>query len=884
MTEEMYMEFNKEYYDDAKNIIKGLLKSPLKEETIYNFNSVQNMIEEELSDEYISIWTNLVDYVKALRNGNCPGIVGTIINGDNCVKDYYVPQGDNTAWQIFKNQLENKEINGKKIYSMEEVEGLEQNTLTILKNLSEDTSEGSAVKGLVMGYVQSGKTTSIEALITMAADWGYNVFIMLSGIIENLRIQNLNRLKKDIEYGDNGNIHWNFVDGRNLTLTPIQDLIESRKKIVIVNLKNSKRLSNLENWLLHASDATLKKAKILIIDDEADQAGLNTCDINNNERSVINGQITKLLDNYLNKFGAMNYIGYTATPYGNFLNEEGSIYPKDFIFMLPKSKKYIGAQEIFGYEELLDKKVDGLNIKREITKDELKVINSIENGEHSSLPKSLKDAVCWFICCLATYRKKNIVAPLTMLIHTNRKTKTQKQISDAISDWINNNVKENLLYRCRKVYEKEVNKLTRQNFYDVMDNYGTLIEDYLSFEEIEEDIQEILSIHVDYAKNIEQEVKYSRGLHSVIDNCVISSVLDETENPRLAYPEKDKVDFATGFIVTGGDTLSRGLTLEGLVVTYFCRKVLTCDTLMQMGRWFGYRVGYELMPRIWLDDKNLQQFIDLTKVEIELRRDLEKYEFGVSPKECGPIINIEFNSRMNITSKSKSQSATTAEFDFSGISNQTVLFDNNINTHDYNLLCTNNFINKLNFEESKTVKGNLVSYNVNYDEIIDYLKKYIFCGESSFAKNKDNFCNWVLKNEKCEKWNVILGGTTSGVKGNWPVGKVLRTKINRYDNEKYFSIGALRNPGDVISDMKENEIVGCNTEKERLEARSKYNIPQLIIYNIDASGYPKSYTSNRSPINMQCDIIGLYINIPGVPRKSGTKSITISLSNRGDDE
>ena len=106
----------------------------------------------------------------------------------------------------------------------------------------------------------------------------------------------------------------------------------------------------------------------------------------------------------------------------------------------------------------------------------------------------------------------------------------------------------------------------------------------------------------------------------------------------------------------------------------------------------------------------------------------------------------------------------------------------------------------------------------------------------------------------------------------------------RYDNEKYFSIGALRNPGGVISDMKENEIVGCNTEKERLEARSKYNIPQLIIYNIDASGYPKSYTSNRSPINMQCDIIGLYINIPGVPRKSGTKSITISLSNRGDDE
>jgi hypothetical protein len=96
-----------------------------------------------------------------------------------------------------------------------------------------------------------------------------------------------------------------------------------------------------------------------------------------------------------------------------------------------------------------------------------------------------------------------------------------------------------------------------------MDNYGTLIEDYLSFEEIEEDIQEILSIHVDYAKNIEQEVKYSRGLHSVIDNCVISSVLDETENPRLAYPEKDKVDFGRldSSIEKNGEFLTKIMTM-----------------------------------------------------------------------------------------------------------------------------------------------------------------------------------------------------------------------------------------------------------------------------------------------------------------------------------
>ena len=408
-----------------------------------------------------------------------------------------------------------------------------------------------------------------------------------------------------------------------------------------------------------------------------------------------------------------------------------------------------------------------------------------------------------------------------------------------------------------------------------MDNYGSMIDDYLNFEEIEEDIREIINIPVDYTKSINQEIKYSRGLHSVIDNCVISSLLDETENPRLVYPEKGKVDYATGFIVTGGDTLSRGLTLEGLITTYFCRKVSTCDTLMQMGRWFGYRVGYELMPRIWLDDKNYQQFIDLTKVEVELRRDLEKYELGTTPLECGPIINIEFNSRMN----------GTAEYDFSGVSNQTVLFDKDILIHEYNKKVTSDFIDNLSLEESNTISGNMVSREVDYTRIIDLLKNYKFCEAATFSKNVDHFCEWVSQNEKYYKWNVVLGGTQNGNKGDWPVGKVSRTKLNRYDNLEYFSIGSLRAPGDVVSDMNKNEIIGCNTEKERLEARSKYDIPQLLIYNIDANAVPDTYTkSNRSPINMNCDIVGLYIYIPGVPRKNGTKSITIALSNRSDEE
>ena len=100
----------------------------------------------------------------------------------------------------------------------------------------------------------------------------------------------------------------------------------------------------------------------------------------------------------MDKLGSMNYVGYTATPYGNFLNELKSIYPKDFIYMLPKSGKYIGPQEIFGFDRLPEKQADGLNIIRNIGIKDLSELNKIELGQYNPIPESLKDAICWFIC------------------------------------------------------------------------------------------------------------------------------------------------------------------------------------------------------------------------------------------------------------------------------------------------------------------------------------------------------------------------------------------------------------------------------------------------------------------------------------------------------
>ena len=867
-----YKKFNDIKYDAAKTSVYHLLKSGMKLEALYDF-SIVKQLSSGFDDSYEEIWTDFVDYVKLLDDGVISNDGHLISIGQK--SHYKIPENENSAWQTFKEHLVNKGI-----YTFEEINGLEKSANKILNNLSPDTKESGAIKGLVMGYVQSGKTNSIESLMTMAADYGYNVFIILSGIIENLRKQNLNRFRDDIEYAKNSNIHWEFIEQVTKATPKAYQLINSGKKIVIVSLKNSKRLANLRDWLFSSGDASLINAKVLVIDDEADQAGLNTKDVNgkDEERSKINKLITELIDNYCDRVGGMNYIGYTATPYGNFLNEIKSIYPKDFIYMLPKSPKYIGAMEIFGYEELSDKKADGLDIVRTVSNEELEELTRIESGEFMPLPNSLKDAICWFICTLATFRAQKKISPVTMLIHDNRKTANHIVIARAIKDFINDTEKEKLISRCETVYQFETNRFTRQDFYDVMSDYGREIGKYLPFEELKPYIEEILSYEMDHAKNIDDQIVYSKGINSVIDNSIIKNILDETEQPRLIYPDKDcGIDYATGFIVTGGDTLSRGLTLEGLTTSYFTRKSDTVDTLMQMGRWFGYRIGYELLPRLWIDDKTNIKFTELTKVEAELRNDLNKYELGTSPEECGPVILSTFNTR--ITSKSKMQSAIAYELDYRGQSSQTILFDKDEEIQRFNVELTDEFTSKYDYHISYNLNSNLVAMNIDFKEIGEYLRKFKFCAQSSFFNNMESFCDWIdnCNLENLKKWNLIVAGN-GPVGEDGSVGKISRSKKIESDDLSYFNIAVLRRTTDIASDLDPDKyIIDMNDEKNIIEARSKYNTPQLIIYKIDGRVTPSKITKNRTPINMDTDIIGLYIYVPGILKKNNTHSIHINI-------
>ena len=869
---------NEKYWEILKKISK-LRSGGLSWSFLYNYDFIKNNINFEIN-EYKEIWDKLVSHIKGIEEGIIPTEQGNLID-TNAINNFEEPINPRSAWQCFKEQQM-----AKQVYSLEEIANLTKVTLTTLNHMSLETKD--PIKGMIVGYVQSGKTTSIEALITMAADYGFNLFIVLSGIIENLRQQNLTRLKSDIEYGKNGNIHWVFSP--DLKTDSVYNFLNSDKKVVTVCLKNSTRLQNLRNWIFDNSEQGLKNTKILLIDDEADQASLNTRDISSSEKSKINELISEIVNN--KKVKAMNYVGYTATPYGNFLNDIAT-YPKDFIYTLPKSIKYIGAEEIFGNPETDNENLaNGLNIKREILQndriDEIQMIKDIEKGDSNELPESLKDAICWFLITASVFRIKGRTDPVSMLIHTNLKVDTHRKMYEAIKKWIQSQDDNSLLNRCEEVYDKLVIK--KEDFYNVMRDYPLDIEDIPKFKLLEKELIQFIKEEPRFLKIDEKEkIHYNKGINMIVDNCSINDYTNEYEYARLAYPkQEDNVDFSTAFIIIGGNTLSRGLTIEGLTTTYFCRQTGQMDTLMQMGRWFGYRIGYELLPRIWLDRSNLEKFEELARVEYELRKNLKKYDYRITPKDYGPIIQNSYLTRFSITSKGKMQSSIAAKMNYLGAKAQTTLFDKNEQIQIENIKICENFINGLGEFKSayNEEMSNIIKEDVPFEVIKnELLLKFHFCNRSNFFNNINSFCEWIdkIEDEDLKKWNIIISGVKPNQKAPWRIANKLLYKAERlkkkgFDGENYFSIGSLRTTKDLVSDVYVEGGVNNKTESEIIEIRESIKKPQLIIYRIYGQSIAKS--DKREDLNLDNDLMGMYLFVPNDGKKeykNYEQEVTIKL-------
>ena len=861
---------------------------------------LDSMIEDEMwpNDLNRKRWLEYVKYFRKIHpklvETEGKTVIGIDEQGFN--NTFLVPSGAASTWEQYKKALRDS-------LGPQSIVDIEKSCHWVMNHLKEETDYRDPVKGLVTGSVQSGKTANMCGLISMAADCNWNFFIVLSGTIDNLRKQTRDRFRRDLKTSEG--VLWKILDfsgedknfsAQHLTLNPLGKKAFAYRYATVC-LKNKRRLESLIDWLYSEENRT-QKLRIVVIDDEADQASINTAEITEDEeqdRVAINRLIVNLVngrkaDGTLPKvhFQSMNYISYTATPYANVLNEAPgeSLYPKDFICTLPESSEYFGPKVIFGNDE---KDIPDFGIIRNISTSDDKELKKLHKGHQTSLPSSMKSSIAWFLCAsgIIRFRNRKKKKSISMLIHTTAIQNQHFNVYDAIGLWLQN--KNNVLETCETVYKDEIGKVTVNDLKASNPEYGFLDEvddKYPEFSEIKEFVIEMLTEIQSIKLEDDNSLSYGKGIHLCVDNCKANREAEEGTVLRIVYPNDSQLaemDTDPVFIVIGGNTLSRGLTIDGLVCSYFSRNSNQADTLMQMARWFGYRKGYELLQRIWMTTAVQEKFEALAKIDSDMKEEIQRFmERGISPSQFGPRIrNIPEIKSFRITSKKKSQMAEFDDFDFRGDSYETTDFVNDAFLKS-NLLKTRQFLNRLSSLTipfvSSTGKG-FVWDKIPAVEIKKFLfNDYHIYDKSSLYNNLPVFFEWLEKEQEDGHyifWNVaVIDGDNKvelwDISESISVGKIERTKK---DNKDHIDIGSLRSGIDALIDVKESELNSEEAMKLKTVLKKKQNIiasrsdlrlndvPLLLIYCIKQDGGVTK--GRRIQMDADEDIIGISIIVSG---------------------
>lgn len=911
-----------EEYNECKQWIADKIKqgsdweevSRLPEEEFYKLQNEDLIIPPDM--DFVE-WSDMVKTIHANYSQISITELFGLSDGDR--NKLRVPIDFGSAWVRYKRYLLGK-YDGKPKMSSNAVVMIENNCYWMLNHLKRETRSTGPVKGLVMGSVQSGKTANMIGLVTMAADYDWNVFIILSGTIEVLRKQTRNRFSNDLS--KSGGLSWHVLDyTRNpnhmididtgdvysldsLSLNDFQEGSPQKNKwlhrYVFVCLKNSKRLKSLISWL-HAQKRAVKM-RVVVIDDEADQASINTVKMEDakNEDEIERTAVNRLIIDLVNgsdcegnkattQFQAMNYVSFTATPYANVLNEayRDSLYPKNFICSLPESKEYFGIKAIWGSK--IDEHYSGLNIVRTIDNSEMEGIKGLHNGSVSTLPSEMQKSIAWFLCAAAILRERGYKKPISMLIHTTGFQNGHFEEYDLLQEWFEReSATGKILELCKSTYEYEKDEFRLKDLEEGYSEYELLNEvsdEFPEFKDIKDDIELLIRNVVNIGLGDSGQFIYQEnGIHLCVDNCKANSVAEEDTYLRIVYPDEKELSNmkkAPVFMVMGGNTLSRGLTLEGLVCTYFARNVNHADTLMQMARWFGYKRGYELLQRIWLPIHVQQKFQQMEEIDERLKEEFEDFmEKGKSPSEFGPrIVSASKIARFLLTSKNKSQNMIPCDLDFSGDSYEITQYENNDIELERNIRVTEEFLEGIgDAKKSDAIESAYYWDGVDSDYILnEFIAKYKIFDCSSLHEDIPIFTKWMGQmNEdgKYLKWNVAVAGDEKA-KSRWTVrnadvGKIERSRLKKYD---YIDIGSLRSGRDILSDIcveslseEKKKIFSDGKRSGKNLKRLKYelgysDIPLLLLYRIDhEKGNENKY---RTKIGTNQDIIGFSIVIAG---------------------
>lgn len=764
---------------------------------------------------------------------------------------YAGPTENSVYWNFVKTRLEHE---GR---SKIEIEEVLDSSSTILGLLDPPASQVAfSSRGLVLGYVQSGKTTNFIATAAQAADSGYRLIVVLSGVTNNLRKQTQDRLERSLTGTNPNNWHWltsldaDFNESKNAN----QLLSPPGNRVIAVIKKNNSRLKSLKKWLNSAPLLTRQGLPVLFIDDEADQATINSAKVAHRQ-TAINKTLTEILDT---KFLPRHaYLGYTATPFANILSDartEQQLFPRDFIYPLKRPENYFGAEQLFGRNPLAEEEQEisqGRNIVISVSFKDRSQLGKLANTNsvvtEPTLPNSLLEAIKWFIVSTAARRyrsKKNKFS--TMLIHTSGRIYAHQDMKTLVEKQLNS---------WKKLPPNEISRLF-EDCWDSEKSRGTIDGD--------EQLPKFIEIESLVSKVLDE-------LKLIVDN--------SRSDDRLVYDFENEEE-SVPFIVIGGNTLARGLTLEGLICSYFMRTSSYYDSLLQMGRWFGYRVGYDDLQRIWMQDDLIPMFRDLALVEEEVRSQItELAKEGRQPIQV-PIL-IRDHPIMGITAPNKMNYAKKLRIGYAEKRTETITFSSNPEWLQHNLDATKNFVTTLSSRgligQNKSDQGFDMAQEVPWDLVKEYVLSYNFL-ETARIANRELISKYVDLHQgkgELEKWNIFFYKTLHSTKSSVDFGHGIEiSPINRSAKDidpltGAFNIHHLVSSVDGAADVP----LGRRELQQRYSsqlsdsgmriARKDFGLQKtglLGIYLVDKNS--EAMAKDRIPLNVDNHIVGLGFFFP----------------------
>ena len=759
---------------------------------------------------------------------------------------------------------------------------LDDVTDEILRRLEDPQRPGAwDRRGMVVGQVQSGKTANYTGLINKAADAGYKVIVVLTGMDDSLRSQTQLRIDEGVIGYDsrrrtdidraNGRCGVGLVGGAEVvhvnSLTSSDQSGDFKRSValnlgvnprgsdptVLVVKKNKAILENLIAWITSFDSredehgvSVVYDTPLLVIDDECDFASVNTRSDADSDPNAINGCVRKLLRSFEKKA----YIGYTATPFANIFITQNSraneiygedLFPRNFIVHLKKSSEYVGATKVFGLESDLTAgfdEVEALPIIRKV--EDFAAWLAPGHKNHAKvghkLPRSLEDAILsFFLVCAARAQRGDGSSHNSMLVHVTRFVSVQNEVATQIQEYVRlcyerirheaDSSDGSISSRLREIWESDF-KLTTTEIENEEHPWVTW-EQLLPF------------------------VKPAMGK-------LIVRMINGMSREALDYFDHTE---GLNVIAIGGSKLSRGLTLEGLSVSYYLRTSKMYDTLMQMGRWFGYRPGYLDLCRLYTTPELVEWYREIALASEELLRQFDEMALvGGTPQEFGLRVR-HSTLGLLITRAGAMRSAQKMKISYSGDVTETINFEKDPSRLTQNFEAAKNLFASCSSNEvasgrnakvfeasSREVDTFLASYRTHPDNlrvVTSVIRDYI---NSRVRDTPSELFRWKVAFINGPSIQFDLGGVM--------VGSVVRRDRSETPKTSYV-IKRLVNPADEqigLSDYQIAEALELTLEQYRREGKAtksgdaptrpsspilrSYRSPEeglLLVYLIDGS-------------------------------------------------